>query len=82
MPASNENPGNLKKKMLSSILTVFLYNTNYWAFNHKAFVFISLFRGEAEFQYCKTAKQLDLTRSEIFTLTQQFEEDLKRIEVT
>ena len=50
--------------------------------NHKAFVFISLFRGEAEFQYCKTAKQLDLTRSEIFTLTQQFEEDLKRIEVT
>lgn len=36
--------------------------------------------GEAKFQYCKTAKQLDLTRSEIFALTQQFEEDLKRIE--
>ena len=47
-----------------------------------AFIFVSLFRGEAEFQYSKTAKQLDLTRSEIFALTQQFEEDLKRIEVT
>lgn len=36
--------------------------------------------GEAEFQYCKTSKQLDLTRTEIFALTQQFEENLKRIE--
>ncbi|KAL9961295.1 hypothetical protein ACROYT_G030207 [Oculina patagonica] len=35
---------------------------------------------EAEFQYSKTAKQLDLTRLEIFALTQQFEENLKRIE--
>ncbi|RMX61067.1 hypothetical protein pdam_00020654 [Pocillopora damicornis] len=36
--------------------------------------------GEVEFQYSKTAKQLELTRTEIFSLTQQFEENLKRIE--
>ncbi|KAJ7382893.1 hypothetical protein OS493_031951 [Desmophyllum pertusum] len=35
---------------------------------------------ETEFQYCKTAKQLELTRTEVFALTQQFEENLKRIE--
>ena len=66
-----------------SILTAFLYYVNFKrTINHEAFVFVCLFRGEAEFQYCKTAKQLDLTRSEIFQLTQQFEKDLKRIEVS
>lgn len=35
---------------------------------------------EAEFQYCKAAKQLELTRTEVFALTQQFEANLKRIE--
>jgi len=35
---------------------------------------------EAEFQYCKAAKQLELTRTEVFALTQQFEASLKKIE--
>lgn len=44
-------------------------------------MYVCSFRGEVEFQYSKTAKQLELTRTEIFSLTQQFEENLKRIEV-
>ena len=44
-------------------------------------MYVCSFRGEVELQYSKTAKQLELTRTEIFSLTQQFEENLKRIEV-
>lgn len=35
---------------------------------------------EAEFQYCKAAKKLEVTRTEVFALTQQFEASLKKIE--
>lgn len=40
------------------------------------------FSTEAEFQYCKAAKKLELTRTEVFALTQQFEASLKKIEVS
>ena len=40
------------------------------------------FRTDAEFQYCKAAKKLELTRTEVFALTQQFEASLKKIEVS
>ena len=39
-------------------------------------------RTEAEFQYCKAAKKLEVTRTEVFALTQQFEASLKKIEVS
>ncbi|XP_015761753.1 PREDICTED: coiled-coil domain-containing protein 18-like [Acropora digitifera] len=41
---------------------------------------VALEMTEAEFQYCKAAKKLELTRTEVFALTQQFEASLKRIE--
>lgn len=46
------------------------------------FLCFSFARTEAEFQYCKAAKKLELTRTEVFALTQQFEASLKRIEVS
>ncbi|KAK2552825.1 hypothetical protein P5673_025993 [Acropora cervicornis] len=41
---------------------------------------VALEMTQAEFQYCKAAKKLELTRTEVFALTQQFEASLKRIE--
>lgn len=41
---------------------------------------VALEMTEAEFKYCKAAKKLELTRTEVFALTQQFEASLKRIE--